>query len=257
MKKVLLTLCVIMIPLMAQSADEKEVLKSVGKSRQVERKVDLNPQVTQRKQMRRGDTTTAPSIILNRRVSTLEWKGGLKFVNKNHNGNLKIKAGNLYLEKDNKITGNVVINMTSMINIDLPDSKKEYLIGHLRSEDFFHVERFPTASLKINSSKILEKKSNGKYNMEISGDLTVKSVTKPIVFTALVDLESDIKSATGTMEFNRTDFGVQYRAEMHLDNAKSFWNKMTTTKETVKDKVIQDKIEIKFNIISMPGLLEK
>ena len=68
-------------------------------------------------------------------------------------------------------------------------------------------------------------KSNGKYNMEISGDLTVKSVTKPIVFTALVDLESDIKSATGTMEFNRTDFGVQYRAEMHLDNAKSFWNK--------------------------------
>jgi hypothetical protein len=59
------------------------------------------------------------------------------------------------------------------------------------------------------------------------------------------------------MEFNRTDFGVQYRAEMHLDNAKSFWNKMTTTKETVKDKVIQDKIEVKFNIISMPGLLEK
>jgi len=256
MKKILLTLCIMMMPLMAQSADEKEVLKSVGERKQIEHKVNLTPQVNQRKQMRRN-TITAPSIILNRRASTLEWKGGLRFIDKNHTGNLKIKSGNLYLEKDNKITGDVVINMMSMINIDLPDSKKEYLIGHLRSEDFFHVERFPTASLKINSSKILEKKSNGKYNMEISGDLTVKSITKSIVFTALIDLESDVKSATGTMEFNRTDFGIQYHAEMHLDDAQSFWNKMTTTKETVKDKVIQDKIEVKFNIVSMPGLLER
>ena len=93
--------------------------------------------------------------------------------------------------------------------------------------------------------------------MEIVGDLTIKSITKPIVFTALVDLKSNIKSATGIIQFNRTDFGVEYRAEMHLDNAKSFWNKMNTTKETIKNKVIQDKIEINFSIISMPGLLEK
>ena len=90
--------------------------------------------------------------------------------------------------------------MMSITNIDLPDSKKEYLIGHLRSQDFFDVERFPKASFKINSSKILEKQSDGKYNMEISGDLTIKSITKPIVLTALIDLQSDIKSATGTHE---------------------------------------------------------
>ena len=36
--------------------------------------------------------------------------------------------------------------------------------------------------------------------MEISGDLTIKSVTKPVIFTALVDLGSDIKSASGTHE---------------------------------------------------------
>jgi hypothetical protein len=59
------------------------------------------------------------------------------------------------------------------------------------------------------------------------------------------------------MEFNRTDFDVQYRSEMHLDDAKSFWNKLNTTKEAVKDKVIQDKIEVMFNIISMPGVLDR
>ena len=256
MKKILLTLCIISVPLMAQSADEKEVLKSVGKSNQIERSVNFTPKPTKRKKVGRK-ITSAPSIIINKRSSILEWKGGLKFVNNNHNGNLKIKGGSIYLQENNKITGNIVINMMSMTNIDLPDSKKDYLIGHLRSEDFFHVDRYPIASLEINNSKILEKKSNGKYNMQISGDLTVKSTTKPIVFTALVDLDSDIKSASGTMEFNRTDFEVQYRSEMHLDDAKSFWNKLNTTKEAVKDKVIQDKIEVMFNIISMPGVLDR
>ena len=244
------------MPLMAQSANEEEVIKSIGIDKQVERSVNLAPKPIKRKKMG-GEITSAPSIMINMRSSILEWKGGLKFINNDHNGNLKIKGGNIYLQKDNKITGNIVINMMSMTNIDLPDSKKDYLIGHLRSEDFFHVDRYPIASLEISSSKILEKKSNGKYNMQISGDLTVKSTTKPIVFTALVDLDSDIKSATGTMEFNRTDFDVQYRSEMHLDDAKSFWNKMNTTKEAVKDKVIQDKIEVMFSIISMPGVLDR
>ncbi len=239
MKKILLILC-LTIPLMAQSTNNRETLKSIGQQKQVERKA-----------------SAAPTIIINSRTSSLEWKGGLKVVNKNHSGNLKLKSGNIYLNEGNKISGSIVINMISMTNIDLSDSKKEYLIGHLRSQDFFDVERFPVASLKIKNSKILEKQSNGKYNMEISGDLTIKSVTKPVIFTALVDLGSDIKSASGTMKFNRIDFGVQYRSEMKLDDAQSFWNDMQTTKKTTMDKVIKDQIEVKFNIVSMPGILER
>ena len=239
MKKILLILC-LTIPIMAQSANNKETLKSSGTLKQIERKANA-----------------APTIIINSRTSSLEWEGGLKIVNKNHSGNLKLKSGNIYLSEGNKISGNIVINMTSITNIDLSDSKKEYLIGHLRSQDFFDVERFPIASLKIRNSKILEKQSNGKYNMEISGDLTIKSVTKPVIFTALVDLRSDIKSASGTMKFNRIDFGVQYRSEMKLDDAQSFWNDMQTTKKTTMDKVIKDQIQVKFDIMSMSGILER
>jgi len=274
MKKILLTLSIMTIPLMAQTINDtdeakKEIRESMREEEQmlreqdrkqersIERTINLNPEPRKARQGRRTKASTNPSIILNKRVSTLEWTGGLKFINNNHNGNLKIKGGSLFLEDKTKITGTIVVNMLSMTNIDLPDNKKEYLIGHLRNEDFFHVERFPTASLKINNSKILEKQSSGKYNMEVSGDLTIKSITKPITFTAIVDLDSDVKSATGTMQFNRADFGVQYRTEMHLDDAKSFWNSATTTKETLKDKVIKDEIDIKFNIVSMPGLLER
>tara|TARA_X000000368_G_C22911656_1_gene658846 strand:+ start:91 stop:915 length:825 start_codon:yes stop_codon:yes gene_type:complete len=274
MKKILLTLSIIIIPLMAQTINDtheakKEIRESMREQEQmleeqewkqersIERTINLNSDIRKVRQGRGAKSNTKPSIILNKRVSTLEWTGGLKFINNNHNGNLKIKGGSLFLEDKTKITGTVVINMLSMTNIDLPDSKKEYLIGHLRNEDFFHVERFPTASLKINNSKILEKQSNGKYNMEVYGDLTIKSITKPITFTAIVDLDSNVKSATGIMQFNRADFGVQYRTEMHLDDAKSFWNSATTTKEALKDKVIKNEIDIKFNIVSMPGILEK
>jgi len=274
MKKILLTLSVMIIPLMAQTINDtdeakREIRESMieedqmlreqdrKQERSIERIINLNPDPRKVRQGRRTKANANPSIILNKRVSTLEWTGGLKFLNKNHNGNLKIKAGSLFLEDKTKIIGTITVNMLSITNTDLPESKKEYLIGHLRSEDFFHVERFPTASLKINNSKILEKQSSGKYNMEVSGDLTIKSITKPITFTAIVDLDSDVKSATGTMQFNRADFGVQYRTEMHLDDAKSFWNSATTTKETLKDKVIKDEIDIKFNIISVPGLLER
>jgi len=274
MKKILLTLSVMIIPLMAQAINDtdeakREIRESMREEEQmlrqqerkqersIERIINLNPDPRKVRQGRPTKANTNPSIILNKRVSTLEWTGGLKFINKNHNGNLKIKTGSLFLEDKTKIIGTIVVDMLSMANIDLPDSKKEYLIGHLRSEDFFHVERFPTASLKINNSKILEKQSSGKYNMEVSGDLTIKSITKPITFTAIVDLDSDVKSATGTMQFNRADFGVQYRTEMHLDDAKSFWNSATTTKEALKDKVIKDEIDIKFNIVSVPGLLER
>ena len=44
---------------------------------------------------------------------------------------------------------------------------------------------------------------------------------------------------------------------MHLDDPKSFWNKLQNTRETAKDKVIDEEIEIQFNVVSMPGFLSK
>jgi len=252
MKKLLIILSIVLVPLAAQVADEREFLNNADIAKEIELKaINMTPKIAKR------STNIDPSVIINARQSIIEWKGGLKFINNYHNGNLKVKSGNIYLGKENNISGNIVIDMTTMTNLDLPESRKEYLIGHLRSEDFFHVDRFNTANLKINNSKVLEKKSDGTYEMEVFGDLTVKSVTKPISFKATVDLKSNIKKASGIMVFNRTDFNVQYRAEMHLDNAKSFWNKMNTTKGTVKDKVIKDQIEVKFEVISKSGMIEK
>ena len=44
---------------------------------------------------------------------------------------------------------------------------------------------------------------------------------------------------------------------MHLDNPNSFWNKVQTSRDAAKDKVIRDMIEIDFNVVSLPGMLSK
>ena len=90
-----------------------------------------------------------------------------------------------------------------------------------------------------------------------AAQLLIKSKTNPISFEAIIDLISEIKTAEGTLVFNRNDFDVQYRSEMHLNDPKSFWNKLQTTRDTAKDKVINEEIEIQFNVVSMPGMLSK
>ena len=202
------------------------------------------------------DSVISPTIFLNVGKSKFEWTGGLKFGVKKHTGKLRMSSGNIVLDNQ-KITGDVVINMLSLTNSELSGGSSERLVGHLRSADFFNVENFPTAKLSIKNSKILEKLEDGRYKMLLDGSMTVKGKTNPVSFESIINLDSDIKTAEGTLIFNRNDFGVQYRSEMHLDNPKSFWNQLQTTRDTAKDKVINEEIEIQFNVVSMPGMLSK
>ena len=206
--------------------------------------------------LRVSDTNIGSTVVLDQSRSRFVWEGGLKFAVSNHDGNLKMSNGSVSIN-DNVIAGTVVIDMNSMTNNDLSGGSKERLIGHLKSPDFFHVTKFPKAVLKIKSSKILEKLDSGKYKMLINGDMTIKDKTNPISFEAIVDLDSNIKTAEGKLAFDRSEFNVQYRSEMHLDNPNSFWNKVQTSRDAAKDKVIRDLIEINFNIISLPGMLSK
>ena len=196
-------------------------------------------------------------IIFDKEKSKVAWIGGLKYGMSNHDGNLKISSGSLNISKDIKLSGNVVISMLSMSNNDLPTGAKERLIGHLKSADFFNVNEFPTASFSIKNSDIIQRISNNTYMIKVTGDLTIKGMTNEITFNTTMNLEDDVKKASGKFVFNRTDFGVQYRAEMHIDNPNSFWNQLQTSRDAVKDKVIRDEIEIRFSIESLPGLLVK
>ncbi|HLK04627.1 MAG TPA: YceI family protein [Candidatus Acidoferrum sp.] len=87
---------------------------------------------------------------------------------------------------------------------------------HLKSPDFFDVEKFPTITFK---SKKVEADGAGK--LKITGDLTIHGVTKE----AVLDVEGPTApvtdpwkntrvAATATTKVNRQDFGVKWNANM-------------------------------------------
>ena len=92
------------------------------------------------------------------------------------------------------------------ISTDNPNRDK-----HLKSPDFFDVEKFPTITFK--STKI-EKAGSG---LKVSGDLTMHGVTKPVVLAVdgpvapIKDPWGNTKSGlSATTKINRQDWGVSW-----------------------------------------------
>jgi polyisoprenoid-binding protein YceI len=104
-----------------------------------------------------------------------------------------------------KGTVNVEIDPAS---VDTGDAQRD---GHLRSGDFFEVEKFPKASFK--STSVVEK---GEGKLQITGDLTLHGVTKSVTLDASYEGSGkdpwggERSGFTATTTINRTDFGVSF-----------------------------------------------
>ena len=93
---------------------------------------------------------------------------------------------------------------------DLKDeSTNAKLVGHLKSDDFFSVDKYPVATLKINEST---KFINGVADIE--ADLTIKGITHPISFKA----EKIKNGYTANIEVDRTKYNVRYGSGKFFDN---------------------------------------
>lgn len=162
------------------------------------------------------DTTTklGTTYSLDVTNSKIEWKGYKVFKSENtsHFGTINFKNGELTV-KDNQLeSGNFVADVTSLQNEDIKDDaqQKAKLEGHLKSGDFFEVEKFPTASFSI--TKVEKNPTNTDYNSVLEGNLTIKGVTKSVKFNANVSVENDeVTIATEPTDIKREDFGVKFQ----------------------------------------------
>ncbi len=172
-------------------------------------------------------------LNLDTEKSQIYWKGTKLFNSDNHVGTVKVKSGYIELEKDRVVRdGKIEIDMASIETTDkMPDDMKKKLVGHLKDDDFFAVDKHPTATFDIKRVTVLDKK--GKH--EFSGDLTIRGKTKPAKVVMDVTKKDGMWVATGTMTFDRSQFDVKY-------NSKTIFPNLV---KTAKDKVIDDKIEIK------------
>ncbi len=91
------------------------------------------------------------SVRINAPSSSIRWDGG-NALGKMHNGNIAVTSGELEFQSGALVGGSFTIDMNSMTNADLPETVGANLMGHLKSADFFDVEKFPTAKLEIKSA---------------------------------------------------------------------------------------------------------
>lgn len=161
--------------------------------------------------------------------STVNWTG--KKVLGLHTGTIDIQNGFLSFENDQLIGGEIVIDMTTIIITDIADKSiyKEFF-DHLNNDDFFSVDKFKTAILKINNTNY---KVNDKY--EISGDLTIKNITHPITFSATIEFFTDFLHALGEMKIDRTLYNIKYGSGKFISN--------------LGDKLIYDEFVLQFKLV--------
>ena len=138
--------------------------------------------------------------------------------------NAQFKVGHMMVSsvrgEFSKLTGDVVydpanpeeIVINAVIDASSIDTREKKRDDHLKSPDFFDVAQYKTITFKSKSAK---KVAPGK--LDVTGDLTIKNVTKPVVLR-VEGLDKEMKNPWGqivlggvaTTKVNRKDFGLTW-----------------------------------------------
>ena len=133
--------------------------------------------------------------------SHIDWVG--RKVTGQHNGSISVKEGELILNNGKLAGGKFIIDATSIKILDITDSATNaQFAGHLASDDFFSVEKYPEASLEILSV-------SGDH---VDGNLTIKGISHPVAFDASVDVNGDRLVAKCKLVIDRTKYGMKFRS---------------------------------------------
>lgn len=164
-------------------------------------------------------TASAQTKKVDVAASTINWVG--KKVTGQHNGTVNIKDGALVFKGTKLAGGTFTVDMTSLTATDLTGEYQGKLNGHLKADDFFGTEKFPTSVLVF---KKIGTKSKDLYT--VTADLTIKGITNPVTF------DMAVKGNTASTKFmvDRTKYKIEY-------NSASIFS-------AIGDKAISDEFEL-------------
>jgi len=162
--------------------------------------------------------------------SNIVWKGYK--VTGEHSGTVKLKNGNLQFTDGKLSGGSFEVDMTTITNIDMEGGTAAKLVGHLKSDDFFGVEKYPTAKFAITRAIPVDTKGNYK----LIGNLTIKETTKEIKFPASLTEGNGQVTASGKITIDRSDYNVRYGSGSFFDN--------------LGDKTIYDEFDLDVTLVA-------
>ncbi|OON68813.1 YceI family protein [Hymenobacter sp. CRA2] len=176
---------------------------------------------------------TAASYAVQPQLSTLGWVG--KKVGGQHNGTISVKDGAVQVKGNQIVGGTFAFDMSTIKVADLTDPEwNGKLVGHLKNDDFFAVDKNPTATFVITNIKNIKPDAQGN-NAQITGNLSIKGKTNPVTFPAKVGVKDGVASASGVATVDRTKYDVKYGSTLFGAAA---------------DKAIEDNFTLSFNVIA-------
>ena len=153
--------------------------------------------------------TQAQSLTADTAQSNIRWYGE-ELTGKTHFGDLKFKSGQIEVQDGVITSGTFVVDMSSLSVEDLSGGGKARLEGHLKSDDFFSVDKHSQATLKINQKAKVEGDVQN-----LTGELTIKGIQHPIDFTMTLGANN---SAVAQLTFDRSKYNVRFRSGSFFEN---------------------------------------
>jgi len=167
--------------------------------------------------------------------STVNWTG--KKVLGLHTGSIKILDGFIDVEDHHIVSGEINIDMRSIVITDIEDKEThDNFMAHLLNDDFFSVDRFNTSTLKVSGSRKIEQNK-----LLIEGILTIKDISHPVSFVASVEVFTDFLHSLGEIVIDRTLYNIRYGSGKFIDN--------------LGDKLIHDDFVLQFKLIAQQSKL--
>ena len=183
------------------------------------------------------ETSGEGKVIYNidKEKSNVAWTG--KKVVGQHHGNVHLADGKVAVQDDVILAAGVEIDMNSITDEDLTDPQwNQKLVGHLKSDDFFSVEKYPYIVFTATKFEPVEDSTGGEENYKVTGNLTIKGITHEIGFPARVEIDNGRLKANGKAVIDRTKWNIKYRSG-------SFF-------KGLGDNMIYNNFEIEFNLVA-------
>ena len=181
------------------------------------------------------ETSEAVTYTVNTERSLINWTA-TKAIGNGHTGNAKLTNGTLKIKDGKLVGGSIELDMNSIAPTDLEGEKKAKLESHLKTNDFFEVEKFPTGNFEIAS--VTPVSDNPDITHNITGNLSMKGISKSVTIPANIAIaENEISAVTPNFTINRTDWGIQYNSGIL---------------GTAKDKIINDEVGLQIQLSASP-----
>jgi polyisoprenoid-binding protein YceI len=167
-------------------------------------------------------------------ASRVAWEG--RQVRGTHDGTIDVHSGELYVYEGELLGGKVIMDMQQIVVLDIEDPEMNArLNGHLKSDDFFSVETYPTAEFEITSVEPLEQVTE-EANHRVYGNMTIKGITHGIAIDAMIRVEDNFINAYADFDLDRSRWDVRFRSARFFEN--------------LGDNLIYDDFNLKMNIVA-------